>query len=107
MKRSIKKQIWVNRKEAQALERKAKKACLTEAALVRSLITGYEPKEKPDDRFYDAMRELSNVGNNLNQLAHQANAYGFANPQDLEREVRKLNQFQSRIEKAFLEPERK
>ena len=34
MKRTIKKQIWLNREEAGALKNKAKKACLTEAALI-------------------------------------------------------------------------
>ena len=42
------------------------------------LLIGYEPREKPDERFYDVMRELSAIGNNINQLAHQANARGEA-----------------------------
>ena len=32
-----------DRQEAQDLQKKAKKACLTEAALIRLLIRGYEP----------------------------------------------------------------
>ena len=48
--------VRFNRKEAQDLAAKAKKACLSEAGLIRLLIRGYEPKEKPDDRFYDVMR---------------------------------------------------
>ena len=51
--------------------------CLSEAGLIRLLIRGYEPKEKPDDRFYDVMRELSSIGNNINQLAAKANTLGF------------------------------
>ena len=69
MKRTVKKQFWFSKAEAQDLQKKAKKACLTEAALVRLLLRGYEPREKPDERFYDAMRELSAIGNNINQLA--------------------------------------
>ena len=30
-------------------------------------------KRQPDDRFYDVMRELSSIGNNINQLAAKAN----------------------------------
>ena len=56
-KRNIQKIVRFNRKEAQDLAAKAKKACLSEAGLIRLLIRGYEPKEKPDDRFYDVMRE--------------------------------------------------
>ena len=50
-KRNIQKIVRFNRKEAQDLAAKAKKACLSEAGLIRLLIRGYEPKEKPDDRF--------------------------------------------------------
>ena len=41
MKRTIKKQFWFSRDEAQDLQKKAKKACLPEAALVRLLLRGY------------------------------------------------------------------
>lgn len=57
-KRNIQKIVRFNRKEAQDLAAKAKKACLSEAGLIRLLIRGYEPKEKPDDRFYDVMRNF-------------------------------------------------
>ena len=72
-KRNIQKIVRFNRKEAQDLAAKAKKACLSEAGLIRLLIRGYEPKEKPDDRFYDVMRELSSIGNNINQIAKAVN----------------------------------
>ena len=81
MKRTIKKQFWFSRDEAQDLQKKAKKTCLSEAALVRLLLRGYEPKEKPDDRFYDAMREFSAIGNNIHQISVKANALGFIDTQ--------------------------
>lgn len=56
MKRTVKKQFWLSRDEAQELQKKAKRTCLSEAALFRLLVRGFEPKEKPDDRFYDVMR---------------------------------------------------
>ena len=87
-KRNVDKHIWFDRQEAQDLQKKAKKACLTEAALIRLLIRGYEPREKPDERFYDAMRELSAIGNNINQLAIKANALGFVDSQMLKNEAR-------------------
>ena len=34
---------WFTRDEAQELQKKAKKACLSEGALIRLLIRGYEP----------------------------------------------------------------
>ena len=104
MKRTIKKQFWFSRDEAQDLQKKAKKTCLSEAALVRLLLRGYEPKEKPDDRFYDVMRELSSIGNNINQLAAKANTLGFIDAPMLKNEAAKWNKFQSEIERTYLRP---
>ena len=72
-KRNIEKHILMNKAEAQDLQKKAKRACLSEGGLIRLLLRGYEPREKPDERFYDVMRELSAIGNNINQLAAKAN----------------------------------
>ena len=76
-KRNIEKHILMNKAEAQDLQKKAKRACLSEGGLIRLLLKGYEPREKPDERFYDVMRELSAIGNNINQLAAKANTLGF------------------------------
>lgn len=105
-KRNIQKIIRFNRKEAQDLEKKAKKACLSEAGLIRLLIKGYEPREKPDDRFYDVMRELSSIGNNINQLTAKANSLGFVDMPMLKKEADKWNQFQSKVEREFLRPDK-
>ena len=48
---------------------------------------GYEPREKPDERFYDVMRELSAIGNNINQLAAKANTLGFVDAPQLKKEA--------------------
>ena len=106
MKRTVKKQFWFSKAEAQDLQKKAKKACLTEAALVRLLLRGYEPREKPDERFYDAMRELSAIGNNINQLAIKANALGFVDTPMLREDARKWHEFQIEIRKRYLLPRR-
>lgn len=105
-KRNVDKHIWLSRAEAQELQRKAKKACLSEAGLIRLLIKGYEPKEKPDDRFYDVMRELSAIGNNINQLAAKANTLGFIDAPMLKNEAEKWNKFQAEVERHYLRPDK-
>lgn len=106
MKRNVKKQFWLSRDEAQDLKKKAKKACLSEAALIRLLVKGYRPREKPDDRFYDAMRELSAIGNNINQLSAKANALGFVDAPMVKQEAERWHKFQADIERAFLRPDK-
>lgn len=103
--RNIQKIVRFNRKEAQDLASKAKKTCLSEAGLIRLLLRGYEPKEKPDDRFYDVMRELSSIGNNINQLAAKANTLGFIDAPMLKKEAEKWNSFQLKVENNFLCPD--
>ena len=104
--RTIKKQFWFSRDEAQELQKKAKKACLSEAGLIRLLLKGYEPREKPDERFYDVMRELSAIGNNINQLAAKANTLGFVDAPQLKKEAERWHKFQADVERTFLRPDK-
>ena len=103
-KRNIEKHILMNKAEAQDLQKKAKRACLSEGGLIRLLLKGYEPREKPDERFYDVMRELSAIGNNINQLASKANALGFIDAPMLKNEALRWHKFQADIEATFLRP---
>lgn len=105
-KRNIQKIVRFDRKEAQELQRKAKKACISEAGLIRLLLKGYEPREHPDDRFYDVMRELYAIGNNIHQLSAKANALNFVDAPMLKEEVNRWHKFQADIERNFLRPEK-
>ena len=104
--RNIQKIVRFNRKEAQDLQKKARKACMSEAGLIRLLVKGYEPREKPDERFYDVMRELSSIGNNINQLSVKANSLGFIDTVQLNREAEKWHKLQAKIEREFLRPDK-
>ena len=106
MKRTVKKQFWFSRAEAQDLQKKAKKTCLSEAALVRLLLRGYMPKEKPDDRFYDTMRELSNIGNEISMLAANAERLKLADTAFLKAEAHRWHKFQADVEREFLRPDK-
>lgn len=105
-KRNIQKIVRFSRDEAQDLQKKAKKACLSEAGLIRLLLRGYEPREKPDERFYDVMCELSSIGNNINQLAVKANALGFVDAPQLKKEAERWHKFQADIERTYLRPDK-
>lgn len=105
-KRNIQKIVRFSRDEAQDLQKNAKKACLSEAGLIRLLLRGYEPREKPDERFYDVMRELSSIGNNINQLAVKANALGFVDAPQLKKEAERWHKFQADIERTYLRPDK-
>ncbi len=106
MRKGIKKQFWLSKEEADDLRSKAESTCLTEAALIRMLLKGYHPKEKPDMYFYDALRQLSYIGNNLNQLLKKANTMNFIDVPMLRKEIEGWQKFRSDIERRFLQPEK-
>ena len=91
--RNIKKQVWLNREEATQLKKKAKKVGLNESELLRNLIIGFEPREKPGEEFYETMKQLRGIANNLNQIARKANALNFVDAPLYNKEVLKLNDF--------------
>lgn len=96
----------MNKTESESLSKKAAKAGLTESALVRLLIKGYSPKEKPDDRFYIVMRQLIGIGNNLQQICRKANALGFIDAKSLEQEAVKWDKFWIDVRQRYLDPEK-
>ena len=105
MKR-IKKQFWLSEKENADFMEKVKLSGLPQSTVLRILIKGYEPREKPDDRFYDLMRQFYAIGNNLNQISAKANSLGFVDAECLKEQIIKLNRFQNGIEKKYLRPEK-
>ena len=105
MGRTIKKQFWLNSKEAESLRRNAEKTCLTKTALVRLLITGFEPREKPDAAFYQDMNQLSAIGNNLNQIAARLNSSREIDRTQLKEEIEKLKAFRLALMRKYVEPD--
>lgn len=102
-KRAIKKQFWLNENENKMLKEKSKKTGLSEAEYLRCLIEGYNPKEKPDEEFYKIMRNLRAIGNNLNQIARNANAYGVIDTVGYKKNCEKMNKFIADIRYLFLD----
>ena len=104
MKQRIKKQFWLSPQDARELKRKAKLCGITETAVIRILLHSYEPKEKPDARFYEAMRQLAAIGNNINQLAAKANALDFVDAPMLREEAKRWREFRLDVSRSYLLP---
>ena len=105
MKRTIRKYYTMNRKEADELKKKARKACRSEAGLVRELIRGYEPREKPGEEFYYAMRNISKMADNLQSILNTTRGLAVEENSLLSGEILRWRQFQADIERRFLTPE--
>ena len=103
-KRNIPIRVWLSKSENAELNRKVKMTGLPKSTVIRLLLKNYEPKEKTDARFYEAMRQFAAIGNNINQLALKANALGFVDMQMLKTEALRWHRFQADIEAVFLRP---
>lgn len=103
-RRGIKKQFWFNKEEAIMLKKKSKKVGVNESTLIRNLVMGFEPKEKPDERFYDSLKQLRSIGNSFNQLAAKANALNFIDEIEYKKEKKKIDDIIIKLKEEYLYP---
>ena len=71
-KRNVHIQFWLDKKEAEAFQKKVKKSGLSREAYLRHLVNGLVPQDAPPPDYYAMMRELHGIGKNLNQIAAKA-----------------------------------
>lgn len=105
-KRNIAILFRLNRKEAEALDKRVKKSGLSREAYLRQLINGLVPRNAPPPDYYSMMRELHQIGNNLNQIAQKAHVLNVIDVQRYDREVRRFQQAVEQITDAVVLPEK-
>lgn len=66
--------VWMNEQEYRHLKRQAGIAGLGIAPSIRSLVLGVQLRPRPPDTYAALLRELSAIGNKVNQIACWANA---------------------------------
>lgn len=106
-KRSVQILFRLNEEEAEYLYELVRKSGRSKEAFLREMVKGYQLCEKPDPEFYRIMRELSAIGNRINQLAVKANALDFVDTPMLREETEKWRQFQIDVRKKYLLPKGK
>ncbi len=102
-KREIKLSVYLNYDEWKMLTLKAEKVGYNKSALVRSLIEGFEPKEKPSEEFYEDLNSIRKVGNVLNQIARRAHYQGYIGDEKILRKMEnELQNLILNIKKKYL-----
>ena len=76
-KRNVQVLFRLTEEEADELNELVRKSGRSKEAFLRAMVKGYRLCEKPAPEFYQMMRELSAIGNRINQLAAKANALNF------------------------------
>ena len=66
--------VWMNEAEYRHLKTQAERAGMGIDPFIRSLVAGVQLRPRPPDEYTHLLRELSAIGNNVNQIAHWANA---------------------------------
>ena len=70
--------VWMNEVEYRHLREQAAIAGMGINPFMRSLIAGTQLRSRPPDQYAGLLRELSAIGNNINQIAHWTNGKGYA-----------------------------
>ena len=104
-KRNVAILFRLNRKEAEALDKKVKKSGLSREAYLRHLISGVVPRDAPPPDYYSMMRELHRIGNNLNQNAQKAHTLNVVDVQRYDRDMRMFEDTIKKITEAVILPE--
>ena len=96
-KRMIKISVRLNEQEHTHLKRLSETTGLKMEPLVRQLILGRELKPRPPENLAALLRQMSAMGNNINQIAKTANSSKFIRSEDIE----EIKRMQSELWKAI------
>ncbi len=75
--------LWLNDTEYEHLKEQSITTGLNANAYIRKLIMGEQIKPRPPDTYAKLLKELNAIGNNINQLAYQANYRGEASKAEI------------------------
>lgn len=94
--------IMLNDEEYAKLKSDISKAKINQSDYIRRLIMNKRLREKPDDRFYNVMFQLTHIGNNLNQIAHRANYLNDIDKAFYQKEAENWTEFMNKVKKEYL-----
>ncbi len=100
--RIYKRQYWFNELEYETIKEKSERAGMNESDFIRRIILDYQLKEKPPEEFYNVIRQLRSISNNLNQIAAKAHTLGFIDELSYKKEVAKVDNFIDELKCKYL-----
>ena len=84
--------VWMNEQEYRHLKRQAEVAGMGIDPFIRSLVLGIQLRPRPPDTYAALLRELSAIGNNVNQIVHNTNASKSASQAEIDEAVKLVRQ---------------
>ncbi len=101
-KRTIKKSFWVNEDEDDRLKKYVKETSKNESELFREFINGSSIKEKPQDDFYEAIKEFRMLSRSLSRVILLADEETDLDIPYIKNEIEKIDKFILDIKIKFL-----
>ncbi len=89
--------FYLNDKEFEAFEQKAKRSSRSREAFIRKTIEDVQIKELPPADLHKLIWELRRVGNNIDQILMIANSKGILNIPDLRKAIDDLREAEKLI----------
>ena len=93
--------VWMNEQEYRHLKAQAGKAGLGIDPFIRTLVAGVQLRPRPPDTYAALLRELSAIGNNANQIAHNTNAKKEAETAEVDKAVKLVYQALRLVKEAL------
>ena len=104
-KYTVSKHIRVTEEEALDWARKAKLTGFKESCIIRALMNGYEPKEKPGLEFFEAMGCVTRLADEIRELRNTIRSCGNADTPELDKEIRRWQKLRQELELKYLAPD--
>ncbi len=101
MKQYKKLTLRLSEKQYRHLRKNADAAGMKMEPYMRNLIMGHEVKPHPPEAYRGLLRELSAIGNNINQIAHIANAQQNISPENNYEAIRLVGEAMRIVRDAF------
>ena len=95
--RKYKLTVTLNEKDYARLNRLKEKTGLTTQAYFLKLFHEIQPKELPCEDFFEVLKVLRQISNNMNQIALRANVTGIVNAKEYWENSRRLQEVISEI----------
>ena len=93
--------LWLDDTEYRRLLKQCEQSGLSTSALIRHSIAGIEIRSRPPDTYAPLLRELSAIGNNINQLAYWANARGGASEEEIQKAAELVHEAWRKVKEAL------
>ena len=94
--------FYLNDREFEAFEQKAKRSSRSREAFIRRAIQEVQIKELPPADLHKLIWEIRRVGNNIDQILMIANAKGILNIPDLRKAIDDLREAEKLIVSQYI-----